>query len=414
MERRRVAITGIGAVSGFGIGKDPLIDNLFAGNSCIRRIDRFDPTPFNCQIGAQAPELDGKEYFKNPREARRLEDNIVQGVIAAKEAVADAGLTITDDNAPRIGTYIGSGIGGLRTLQNDIYRAHDKGAHRVSPLFIVNAIANMPAGVVAVETGAKGPCYCVVSACATSGHSIGEAYRAIQYGTADVMIAGGTERAITEIGLGGFASMKAITPDFNDEPERGSRPFDARRSGFVMGEGAGVFILEGWEHATARGAHIYAEMVGYGATADAYHVTAPPEDGEGAQRAMRAAFDDAGITPEQVGYLNAHGTSTPLNDASESRAIRAVFGSHADTLPVSSTKSMHGHLLGGAAAIESIATIASFWRGEVPPTINLEEPDPQCNLNHVANTAQPFSGDYTACNTFGFGGQNAVLVFKRA
>lgn len=414
MQKRRVAITGIGAVTGFGIGKEVLIEGLFAGQSCIRRIDRFDPTSFSSQIGAQCPDIDGKEYFKNPREPRRLETNVIQGVVAAKEAVADAGLEIDEELAPRIGTYVGSGIGGLITLQKDIYHAHERGANRLPPLFIVNAIANMPAGVIAVETGARGPCLAIVSACATAGHNIGEAYRAIQYGTADAMIAGGTERAITEIGLGGFCSMKAVTPDFNDEPERGSRPFDARRSGFVMGEGAGILILEEWERAVARGVHIYAELIGYGASADAHHVTAPPPNGEGAQLAMRNCLADAGLEPEQIGYVNAHGTSTPLNDASESQAIRAVFGEHVNRLKVSSTKSMHGHILGGAAAIESIAAIYAFIRNEVPPTINYEEPDPGCALpNYVPNQAQPWNGDYALCNTFGFGGQNAVLAFRR-
>ena len=413
MERRRVAITGIGAVSGFGIGKDVLIDSLFAGKSCIKRIDRFDPEPFSCQIAAQGCDLDGAEYFKNPREAKRFEQNVVQGVIAAKEAVADSGLEITDANAPRIGTYVGSGIGGLITLQDDIYRAKEKGAHRMSPFFIINAIANMPAGVIGVETGAKGPCYSVVSACATAGHNIGEAVRAIQHGYCDAMIAGGTERPLTEIGVGGFASMKAITPDFNDCPEKGSRPFDNKRSGFVIGEGAGIMVLEEWGAAKARGAHIYAELVGYGASCDAHHVTAPPPDGNGAVRAMLSCIKDAGITPEQVGYINAHGTSTPLNDAAETAAIRTVFGAHADNLLVSSTKSMHGHLLGGAAAVESIACIAALNRGMVPPTINYEEPDPACDLNYVPNKAAAYDGDYALCNTFGFGGQNAVLAFRK-
>lgn len=415
MHRRRVAITGIGVVSGYGIGLDVLVDGMFSGKSCIRRIDRFDPSAFSSQIGAQCPDIDGSEYFKNPREARRMESNVVQGVVAAKEAVEDAKLAIGDDLDPsRVGTYVGSGIGGLITLQKDIYHAHEKGANRLPPLFIVNAIANMPAGVIAVETGAKGPCYAIVSACATAGHNIGEAYRAIQYGTADVMIGGGTERAITEIGLGGFCNMKAVTSDFNDCPEKGSRPFDAKRSGFVMGEGAGIFILEDMDRAEKRGARIYCELIGYGASADAHHVTAPPPNGEGAQLAIRSCLADAGLLPEQIGYINAHGTSTPLNDAAETRAIRAVFGAHVNNLQVSSSKSMHGHILGGAAAIESVACIFSFIRGEVPPTINYEEPDPECDLpNYVANKCQPFHGEYALCNTFGFGGQNAVLAFKK-
>jgi 3-oxoacyl-[acyl-carrier-protein] synthase II len=414
MSKRRVVITGIGALTGFGRGRDLLVDSVFAGKSCIRRLDRFDPTPYACQIGAQVaiPENAG-ELFKNPRDAKRLEGNVVQAVVATKEAVADSGLEITADNAARIGCLIGSGIGGLITLQEEIYKAHEKGGHRVSPLFIANAIANMPAGIAAVETGAMGPCYSAVSACASSGHSIGEAFRTILYNTADVMICGGSERAITEVGLGGFASMKAVTADFNDTPERGSRPFDKNRSGFVMGEGAGVLIIEELEHAKARGAKIYAEIVGYGASADAHHLTAPHPEGLGAMLAIRGALTDGGIPPEAVGYINAHGTSTPLNDAAETKAIRGVFGAHADKLLVSSTKSMHGHLLGGAAAVESISTVFAFLRNEAPPTINYETPDPECDLNYVPNKAQPFTGEYALCNTFGFGGQNAVLLFKR-
>lgn len=413
MQKLRVAVTGIGAISGYGVGLEPLIEGMFAGRSCVKRISRFDPTPFDAQIGAEGPVLDGGPYFRNPKEARRFEPNVVQGLMAAKLAVDDAKLAITDDNRAKIGVYVGSGIGGLITLQNDIYKAHELGPQRVGPFFIVNAIANMPAGVISVETGAMGPAFSVVSACATAGHNIGEAMREIQWGRAVAMIAGGTERAITEVGLGGFASMKAVTSDFNDAPERGSRPFDAKRSGFVMGEGAGILILEEWEFAQARGARILAELVGYGASSDAHHVTAPAPGGAGAQLAMRACLEDAGVAPEQVGYINAHGTSTPLNDKSETDAIKAVFGPHAYKLQVSSTKSVHGHILGGAAAVESVACIHSFHRGEVPPTINYEYPDPECDLNYVPNTAQSFSGDYAMCNTFGFGGQNAVLMFKR-
>ena len=412
--KRRVAVTGVGALSCFGLGVDVLVDSLYAGKSGAARIRRFDPSPFTCQIGMEAPDFDGAAYFRNPRDARRLEPNIVQAMAAARMALDNAKLTITEELRPRIGTYVGSGIGGLITLQHELYNAHEKGAQRVSPFFIVNAICNMPAGVIAMETGAMGPSYCVVSACATSGHCLGEAMQAIQYGQADVMIAGGTERALNEVGLGGFCSMKAVTADFNDHPEKASRPFDALRSGFVMAEGAGMLILEEWEHAKARGASILAEIVGYGASADAYHLTAPAPEGAGAQLAMRACLKYAGVAAEQVGYINAHGTSTPLNDKAETQAIRKVFGAHADKLLVSSTKSMHGHLLGAAAAIESIACIYALRREEAPPTINYENPDPECDLNYVPNKAQPWKGDYAMCNTFGFGGQNAVLLFKRA
>jgi 3-oxoacyl-[acyl-carrier-protein] synthase II len=414
MNNRRVAITGIGAITGFGVGADLLVDKVFAGESCIRRIARFDAAPFDCQIGAEICDYDGASYFRNPRDARRLEPNIVLAVAAARLALDDAKLTITDELKPRVGTFVGSGIGGLVTLQKEIYNAHEKGAHRVSPFFIPNAISNMPAGVIAIETGAMGPGMCVVSACATSGHSLGEAMHAIRYGQADAMIAGGSEHALCEVGLGGFCSMKAVTADFNDCPEKGSRPFDAKRSGFVMGEGAGIYILEEWEFAKARGARILAELVGYGASCDAHHMTAPAPEGAGAQLAIRACLKDAGITPEQVGYINAHGTSTPFNDKLETEAIHHVFGAHAEQLLVSSTKSMHGHLLGAAAAVEGMTCIHALLRGEVPPTINYENPDPECDLNYVPNKALPFSGDYAQCNTFGFGGQNAVLMFKRA
>ena len=414
MEHRRVAITGISAITGYGVGAKLLTDALFDGRSCIRRIEKFDASRFSCQIGSEAPEIDGSQYFKNPKDARRMEPNVVQAVAAAKLAVEDSGLEITAELAPRVGVYVGTGIGGLNTLENEIEKASNKGFHRMSPFFIINAIGNVPAGVISIETGAKGPSFCIVSACATSGHCLGEAMLAIRHGRAEVIIAGGTERALNRSGLGGFCSMKAVTGDYNDAPTGGSRPFDAKRSGFVMGEGAGIMILEEWGMAQARDAKIYGELVGYGASADAFHVTAPPEGGPGAQQAMRACLADAGVEPEQIGYINAHGTSTPLNDKYETQAIRAVFGSHADKLLISSTKSMHGHLLGAAAAVEGIACLEAFQRNMVPPTINYENPDPDCDLNYVPNTAVAWDGDYALCNTFGFGGQNAVLLFKRA
>lgn len=414
MEKRRVAITGMGAVSGYGTGVDVLTDSVFAGKSCVKRISNFDPEKFPCQIGAECAPFDHGSFFKEPRDARRFEQSILQATAAAKMAVEDCGLVFEGALTERTGVFIGSGIGGLRTLEEQIMRSVDKGAERISPFFIINAIANMPAGVVAREWGVHGPCFCVTSACATSGHSIGEAALAIRYGRTDVMIAGGTESALNQVGIGGFSTLKALCFDFNDEPERGSRPFDKRRSGFVMGEGAGVLILEEWEHAVARNAKIYAELVGYGASADAYHITAPPEDGAGAQRAMIWAIEDAGIRRDEVGYVNAHGTSTPLNDRAETAAIKAVYGDHAYKMKVSSTKSMHGHLLGAAAAVEGVLCIKAFERNELPPTINYEEADPDCDLNYVPNEAVPYSGDYAMCNTFGFGGQNAVLLFRRA
>lgn len=412
--RRKVVVTGMGAVTGFGVGVQPFIDGIFAGRSCITRITRFDPSDLPCQIGATPPDWDAAPYFKAAKDARRYEACIVQGVTAARLALDDAKLTIDASNAERVGTYVGSGIGGLDSLEENILKGGEKGFDRLFPLFIPNAISNMPAGVISIETGAMGPGFSVVSACATSGHAIGEAARLIELGIVDAMIAGGTEQALNRTGIGGFSAMKAVTFDFNDEPQRGSRPFDAKRSGFVMGAGAAVLILEAEEAALARGARIYAEVAGYGASCDAHHITSPPPEHGGAQLAMRAALRAAEVEPSAVGYVNAHGTSTAVNDVNESKALRAVFGGHADNLLVSSTKSMHGHLLGAAAALESIACIAAFQRGEAPPTINQEFPDPECDLNYVPNKAQVWNGGIAMCNTFGFGGQNAVLLFRRA
>jgi 3-oxoacyl-[acyl-carrier-protein] synthase II len=410
--RRRVVVTGMGAVTGFGVGVEPLVDGIFAGRSCIKRVS-FDASMLPCQIGAEAPDYDASPYFKAPKDGKRYEGVITQAVIAAKLAVDDAKLTVDEGNRERVGVYVGSGIGGLDSLEENIIRGTEKGWDRLFPLFIPNSISNLPSGVISIETGAMGPSFSIVSACATSGHAIGEAMRLIQYGTCDAMIAGGTERALNLTGLGGFSAMKAVTFDFNDSPERGSRPFDAKRSGFVMGEGGVILVLEAEEVAKARGARIYAEVAGYGASSDAHHITAPAPEGIGAQLAMRAALADASQIPESVGYINAHGTSTPLNDLNETKAIKHVFGGHAYQLKVSSTKSMHGHLLGAAAAVESVACIHALLRGEVPPTINQEVADPECDLNYVPNQAQSWDGNVAVCNTFGFGGQNAVLVFRK-
>jgi 3-oxoacyl-[acyl-carrier-protein] synthase II len=414
MEKRRVAVTGMGAVTAFGVGTEVFVDSIFAGKSAVQRISRWDASMLGCQIGAQSPEYDAAPYFREAKDARRFETTIVNAVVASKLALADSGFVIDEGNRERVGTYVGSGIGGLNTLEEQITRAAELGANRLSPFFIPNSISNMPAGIVSIETGARGPCFCIVSACATSGHCLGEAMRLIQHGYADAMIAGGTESALNASGLGGFSSMKAVTFDFNDEPERGSRPFDAKRSGFVMGEGAATLILEEWDSAVARGANIVAELVGYSATADANHFTAPPPGHYGAVKAMIQCMENAGVRREEVGYINAHGTSTDLNDKNETAAIKTVFGDHAYKLKVSSTKSMHGHLLGAAAGVESIACIYALLRNELPPTINYEIPDPDCDLDYVPNEAQAWNGDYAMCNTFGFGGQNAVILFKRA
>jgi 3-oxoacyl-[acyl-carrier-protein] synthase II len=402
----------MGAVTGFGVGTQPLVEGIFAGRSCVKRVG-FDASMLPCQIGAEAPEFDASPYFKAAKDGKRYEGVVVQAQTAARLALDDAQFNVTPDIAPRVGVYVGSGIGGLDSLEENIIRGVEKGWDRLLPLFIPNSISNLPAGVISIETGAMGPSFSIVSACATSGHSIGEAARVIELGLCDAMIAGGTERALNHTGLGGFSAMKALTFDFNDAPEQGSRPFDAKRSGFVMGEGAGVLILEEAEFAKARGAKVYAELCGYGASSDAHHITAPAPEGAGAQLAMRAALAAAGLAPEAVGYVNAHGTSTQFNDATETLAIKHVFGAHAQKLLVSSTKSMHGHLLGAAAAVESIACIEAIRRGQAPPTINQEVPDPACDLNYVPNTAQDWAGTVAMCNTFGFGGQNAVLLFRR-
>jgi 3-oxoacyl-[acyl-carrier-protein] synthase II len=410
---RRVAVTGMGVVSGFGVGTDLFLDNVFAGQSAVRKVS-WDASLLGCQIGAEVEPFDAAPYFREAKDARRFEATIVNAVVASKLALQQSGLNITEELAERVAVYIGSGIGGLDTLYEQITKAASAGMNRFSPFFIPNSISNMPGGVVSIETGARAASFCTVSACASSGHAIGEAYRLIKHGYADAVIAGGTEAALNPAGLGGFSSMKAVTFDFNDEPQRGSRPFDAKRSGFVMGEGAGTVILEEWDFATARGANILGEVAGYAATSDAYHLTAPPPGHFGAVAAMRLCLRDAEIEPAQVGYINAHGTSTPLNDLNETAAIKTVFGEHAYKLKVSSTKSMHGHLLGAAAAVESIACLEGFRRGQVPPTINYENPDPECDLDYVANQAQPWDFDYALCNTFGFGGQNAVLLFRKA
>lgn len=410
---RRVAITGVGVVSGYGVGTDVFVENVFTGNSAVKKLS-WDASMLTCRIGAEVPPYDAAPYFREAKDARRFEPTILHAVTATRLALEQAKLTIDDSNADRSAVYIGSGIGGLDTLWEQITKAATAGANRLSPFFIPNSISNMPCGIVSIETGARGPSFCTVSACASSGHAIGEAARLIRHGYADLAIAGGTEDAINPAGLGGFCSMKAVTADFNDEPERGSRPFDAKRSGFVMGEGAGTVVLEEWDAAKARGANILAEVTGYAASSDAHHFTAPPPDGHGAVAAMRNAIADAGIAAEQVGYINAHGTSTPQGDIAETNAVKTVFGPHAYKLAVSSTKSMHGHLLGAAAAVETVACIYAFLRGELPPTINQENPDPECDLNYVPNKAQPWDGEYAMCNTFGFGGHNAVLLLRRA
>ncbi|WP_232696996.1 beta-ketoacyl-ACP synthase II [Brevibacillus daliensis] len=409
--RRRVVITGSGVMTPLGNKPELLWENLLAGKSGVGPIESFDASEYSTQIAAEVKDFHPEEYM-DKKEARRTDRFVQFGLAAAKEAVKDAKLSITDENAEQIGVYIGSGIGGLSTWEEQYALLIEKGPRRVSPFFIPMLIANMASGLASIELGAKGPTSSAITACATGTNALGDAFRLIQYGQADVMIAGGAEASIRPMGVAGFCSMKAMSTR-NDEPTRASRPFDSERDGFVMGEGAGVLVLEELEHAKARGANIIAEIVGYGMSGDAHHITAPPEDGNGARRCMQAALKDADIKPEQVGYINAHGTSTPVGDIAETKAIKNLFGEHAYKLSVSSTKSMTGHLLGATGAIEALATAFALRDQIMPPTINLENPDPECDLDYVPNKAKKAELEYALSNTFGFGGHNATLLLKR-
>ncbi len=409
---RRVVITGIGAITPIGHNINDFWNNLLAGKSGIGRIKRFDPDAYNLpvKIAGEVTDFNPADYL-NPKDAKRMSDFVKFAMVAAKEAVADSKLELDKINHEKAGVIIGTGIGGLRDIEEQQDVLKEKGARRVSPFFIPSGISNMASGYVSIEFGFKGPNSCVVTACATGTHSIGDAFKIIQRGDADIMIAGGTESAITPLGIAGFANMKALSTR-NDEPEKASRPFDAERNGFVMGEGAGILVLEELEHALARGADIYAEVVGYGMTGDAYHITAPCADADGAKRVITMALNDARVNPDEVDYVNAHGTSTPLNDKVETLALKEVFGEHAYKLKVSSIKSMIGHLLGAAGAVEAVATAKTIKEGKIPPTINYEHPDPDCDLDYVPNKAIEYPVKVAISNSFGFGGTNACLVFK--
>ncbi|AYB37236.1 beta-ketoacyl-ACP synthase II [Brevibacillus laterosporus] len=409
--RRRVVITGFGCITALGKDPETLWKNLLAGKSGISPIENFDATDYPTKIAAEVKDFDPEQYM-DKREARRMDRFVQFGLAAAKEAVKNADLTITDENAERIGVYIGSGIGGLSTWEEQHQILVEKGPRRVSPFFIPMLIANMASGIASIELGAKGPTSSAITACATGTNAIGDAFRLIQFGQADVMITGGTEATIRPMGMAGFCSLKAMSTR-NDEPQKASRPFDQGRDGFVMGEGAGVLVLEELEHAKQRGATIIAEVIGYGMSADAFHITAPDENGDGARRCMLNTLKDAGISPEQVDYINAHGTSTPAGDVAETKAIKNLFGEHAYKLAVSSTKSMTGHLLGATGAIEAMATAYALRDQILPPTINLENPDPECDLDYVPNKAREAKVEYALSNTFGFGGHNATILLKR-
>lgn len=401
----RVVITGLGVISSIGIGKDAFWSGISTGQSGIGKITTFDASAFNSQIAGQINNFDPSEFL-DKKEARRLERFIQFAIAASQLALKDAALTISPDNAEEIGVIIGSGIGGLRILEEQARNLHEKGPAKISPFTVPYMIADMAAGYVSIKSGAKGPNSCVVTACASGTHSIGEAYKTIQRGAATAMLAGGTEACITPLGIGSFCAARALS-------NTGSRPFDKTRDGFVMGEGSGIIVLENLEAAQARQAKIYAEIVGFGQSGDANHITAPAPGGEGAVRAIRAALKDANLSPEQIDYVNAHGTSTALNDKYETMALKTAFADHAKKLAISSNKSMIGHLLGASGAVEFIATILSMINNLAPPTINYQEPDPECDLDYVPNTARKMEITTAMSNSFGFGGHNAILIAKK-
>ncbi len=412
MQKKRIVVTGIGVVSPVGVGKTHYWNSLVSGVSGIGRITHFDPTGFDVQIAAEVKGFDVTNWIER-KESRRMDRFVHFGVAAALDAIEDAGLKITSANAERVGVLVGSGIGGLQTLEDQVKVLIQNGPSKISPFLIPMMIADMASGHISIITGAKGPNSTVVTACATGAHALGDSLEIIRRGAADVMICGGTEAAVTQIGVAGFGNMKAMTSKYNDNPTKASRPFEAGRDGFVIGEGAGVVVLESLEHAEARGAHIYCELGGYGMSGDAYHMTQPAAGGEGVARAMVAALKDADVQPEMVGYINAHGTSTPLNDKNETAALKSVFGDHAYKLAVSSTKSMTGHLLGGAGGIEAVAAALAIHTGVLPPTINYDNPDPDCDLDYIPNVARNLQVDVAVSNNSGFGGHNAVIVMKR-
>ena len=412
-EQRRVVVTGLGLVSPLGTGVEKNWQALIAGRSGIRKIDRFaNIDAFASRIGGQVPDFRAEDYIE-PKEIKKMDLFIQYAMGAASQAVSDSGLKIDGEYAESVGVIVGVGMCGLDTLEVTKEALLAGGPRKISPFFIPKVISNLAPGHIAIRHGAKGVNFTPTSACASGTHAIGEAYHMIRRGVQEAVIAGGAESAITPLGVGGFAAMKALSTR-NDEPERASRPFDKERDGFVIGEGSGVLILEEREHALARGAKIYAEVIGYAANGDAYHMTAPAPEGEGAARCMRLALKDAGIAPADVSYINAHGTSTEYNDANETQAIKTVFGEWAAKLPVSSTKSMTGHLLGAAGAVEGVYSVLALQHGMIPPTINYENPDPQCDLDYVPNHARKANLDTVLSNSFGFGGTNACVIFRRA
>ncbi|MFH1847648.1 MAG: beta-ketoacyl-ACP synthase II [Candidatus Omnitrophota bacterium] len=408
--QRRVVVTGVGAITPIGNNKTEYWNALISGKNGAARLTAFDPGPFTCQIAAEVKDFDPARHFQ-PKQARRMDRFVQFGIVASREAVKDSGLNLDSIDKDMAGVYIGSGIGGLHTTEYQHSRYLEKGASKISPFLIPMLIVNMASGEISIEFGFRGPNSAVATACASGSHAIGDAFKIVQRGAADIMITGGAEGCITPMGFGGFCSCKALTLR-NDDPQRACRPFDKERDGFLMGEGAGILVLEEYEHAKKRNAHIYCEMVGYGMSADAYHITAPDPEGDGALRCMRAALTDAGLNTEDVDLINAHGTSTQLNDKIETLAIKRLFKDHAKKIMVQSTKSMAGHLLGAAGGVEAIACAMGIEEGVVHPTINYEHPDPECDLDYVPNQARKAKVKVAMSSSLGFGGHNATVVLK--
>lgn len=411
MAKRRVVVTGLGALTPLGLNVNESWQNIKAGKSGAAPITHLDASAFNTRFSMPVKNFNVEEYM-SAKDARKMDLFIQYGMAAGIQAVRDSGLEVTEENAGRFGTIVGAGIGGLHTIEKNHDALLEGGPRKMSPFFVPGSIVNMISGNLSIEFGLRGPNLAVVTACTTGAHCIGHGARVIEYGDADVMVAGGAEMATTNLGLGGFGAARALSTR-NDAPEKASRPWDRDRDGFVLGDGGGVLVLEEYEHAKKRGAKIYAEVVGFGMSGDAYHMTSPPEDGSGAALSMANAIRNAGISPEQVGYVNAHGTSTKAGDLAETHAIKSVFGASAYKIPVSSTKSMTGHLLGAAGSVEAIFSIMALIDGVIPPTINLDNPDEGCDLDYVPHTARDAKLDYVMSNSFGFGGTNGSLIFKR-
>lgn len=411
MDRKRVVVTGVGLVTPLGIGVKTTWENLINGKSGIEKITSFDASAFPTQIAGEVKGFNPEDFIES-KEVKKMDRFIHFSLAATAMAIDDSGLKITDRNAERVGVIVGSGIGGLHAIENYHSVYLEKGPKRITPFFVPMLSINLASGQISIKFNAKGPNSAVATACATGSHSIGDAFKIIQRGDADAMIAGGTEAVITPMGVGGFNAMKALSTR-NDEPEKASRPFDINRDGFIMGEGAGIIILESLQSALDRGAKIYAELVGYGMTADAYHITSPSPGGEGAARCMAVALKDGGVDPSKVSYINAHGTSTKSGDELESQAIKTVFGEYAYKVAISSTKSMMGHLLGAAGGVEAVISVLSIYNDMAPPTINLENPDPECDLDYIPHKARKMTINYVLSNSFGFGGTNACLLFKK-